>query len=454
MDDLVDKASAYATSAHARINHLRKFTQQAYDVHLRAVASRVATVCDDPAVVAAAWLHDIVEDTPATFDEISREFGPDVAALVKDLTDVSKPDDGNRAVRKALDRQHVAEASARAKTVKLADIIDNCEDICRHDPRFGRLYLTEARALLAVLREGDSRLFEQAAATLDACAAKLAKSEPPAPAKLAAEPAEHLLAAAVPQGQQSLRLFTDAFSARDVLEPIPSVDSESLASRPECVASFSEATVIGVRTGGFVTGYLQSAALADGGGLTVRPVDVQQQLPVEAPLTDIIATLSRYACCFITLNGVIVGAVTRADLEKPVVRMWLFGIIILFEMFVVGSIRARYPDESWREHVSQGRLEKALQLQDERRRRGLGADLLDCLQFADKFQLLLNEPAFIAQTGFASASAAKKALKELESLRNNLAHGQDVTTHDWAAIMRLAQRVQTLGRDSVDARLI
>ena len=107
-------------------------------------------------MVAAAWLHDTVEDTPATFEEIEREFGADVAALVKELTDVSRPGDGNRAARKAIDREHTAAASPRAKTIKLADIIDNCEDICRHDPKFGRVYLGEARALLAVLAEGDA----------------------------------------------------------------------------------------------------------------------------------------------------------------------------------------------------------------------------------------------------------------------------------------------------------
>ena len=44
--------------------------------------------------------------------------------------------------------------------------------------------------------------------------------------------------------------------------------------------------------------------------------------------------------------------------------------------------------------------------------------------------------------GFGSASAAKKVIKDLEALRNNLAHGQDVTSHDWPMIHRLARRVQ------------
>ena len=72
------------------------------------------------------------------------------------------PGDGNRAVRKEIDRKHTAQASDRAKTVKLADLIDNCKDITRHDPRFARIYLREMARLLDVLHDGDSRLLEKA----------------------------------------------------------------------------------------------------------------------------------------------------------------------------------------------------------------------------------------------------------------------------------------------------
>ena len=68
---------------------------------------------------------DVVEDTPVSIKDIEDVFGPRVAALVSDLTDVSKPEDGNRATRKELDRQHTAKASPDAKTVKLADLISN-----------------------------------------------------------------------------------------------------------------------------------------------------------------------------------------------------------------------------------------------------------------------------------------------------------------------------------------
>jgi len=89
-------------------------------------------------------------------------------------------------------------------------------------------------------------------------------------------------------------------------------------------------------------------------------------------------------------------------------------------------------------------MEKARQLQAERQRRGLPADVLDCLQFSDKLQVAIQEREFLEALGFGSAGAPKKVVKDLESLRNNLAHGQDVTSHDWPQIARLARRVQQL----------
>ena len=66
-----------------------------------------------------------------------------------------------RAARRSIGR-HLAQASRRAKTVKLADLIDNCKDITRHDPRFAQVYLDEMDELLDVLSDGDPHLFKRA----------------------------------------------------------------------------------------------------------------------------------------------------------------------------------------------------------------------------------------------------------------------------------------------------
>lgn len=161
MSDLVTRAAQFAKSAHESIDQRRKYTNEPYIVHPEAVASTVESVTDDEATVAAAWLHDVVEDTPITLEKIKDEFGADIASLVNDLTAPSTKADGNRKQRKAIDRQHTAQADPRAKTVKLADLIDNLSGISTSDPRFAKKYLEEKKLQLQVLVEGDSTLFKR-----------------------------------------------------------------------------------------------------------------------------------------------------------------------------------------------------------------------------------------------------------------------------------------------------
>ncbi len=117
---IAKKAKEFAEKAHASIDQKRKYTGEPYIVHPIEVAAIVATVTEDEAMIAAAYLHDTVEDTETTLEIIEMEFGSDIAALVEQLTDVSRLEDGNRAQRKALDLVHTSKASPRAKTIKLA----------------------------------------------------------------------------------------------------------------------------------------------------------------------------------------------------------------------------------------------------------------------------------------------------------------------------------------------
>jgi (p)ppGpp synthase/HD superfamily hydrolase len=158
--DIEQLALDFATAAHT--GQKRKYTGEDYIVHPMEVAEIVKTVAYTPEMIAAALLHDVVEDTDASLEDILHRFGSAVADLVRDLTDVSQPEDGNRATRKALDRAHTAQASAAAKTIKLADLISNSRSIVEFDPKFAKVYLKEKALLLDVLTEGDEILLKKA----------------------------------------------------------------------------------------------------------------------------------------------------------------------------------------------------------------------------------------------------------------------------------------------------
>lgn len=161
MENIVEKALEFAAKAHK--GQVRKYTGEPYINHPIEVMNIVQRTAECyPAMLCAALLHDSVEDTDVTHEDIVYEFGEWVAELVENLTDVSKPEDGNRAQRKEIDRQHTAQAHYEAKTIKLADLISNSKSICEHDKDFAKVYIKEKELLLEVLTEGDPTLYAQA----------------------------------------------------------------------------------------------------------------------------------------------------------------------------------------------------------------------------------------------------------------------------------------------------
>jgi len=446
MSDLVDRARRYATEAHQRINQRRKYNNEPYDVHLHAVAKLVESVSDDTEMIAAAWLHDTVEDTQATLEDIEAEFGVSVAELVEELTDISRPGDGNRAVRKAIDRRHLAQASARAKTVKLADLIDNCKDITRHDPGFAQVYLAEMDDLLDVLQDGDAQLYRRAekvhARSIDKLGLPdLSKIHTMSPESLAS-PFPGV------SGPKFRRMFMDLFTARDIAEALLSFGLETPCSEVRTVMSRHSQDVASVRIKGTVQGYvrlsdLDSATCSD----CLRHFTSDQVITGDATFSDVIHVLTRHDFCFVTMLGEVAGVICRDDINKPMVRMWLFGLITMMEMLLVQMIRKNYPDDSWQSVLSPERLAKARVMQEERQRRNQHCSLVDCLQMSDKARIAIEHPRLLETFGFDSRRTARQVVKSLESLRNNLSHAQDIVTHDWAQIARTARRMQEYSRD-------
>lgn len=163
MLSLEERARRYATRAHAARDQRRKYTRDPYIIHPAAVVEQVRQVLpEDETALAAAWLHDTVEDTDTTLGDIESHFGPEVARLVEMLTNPQTPQGINRAQRKCLHFQHTSHACSRAQTIKLADIIDNTRELLHYDPDFARVYLLEKRLQLAGMTRGDARLRQQA----------------------------------------------------------------------------------------------------------------------------------------------------------------------------------------------------------------------------------------------------------------------------------------------------
>jgi (p)ppGpp synthase/HD superfamily hydrolase len=131
---LVSRAADFAARRH--VGDRRKGSgAEPYINHLAEVALLLsdATAGGDPVLIASGWLHDTLEDTPTTREELERLFGEEVAALVAEVTDDKSlaPED-----RKRLQVERTPHKSTRARMLKIADKTSNLRSITHSPPEF------------------------------------------------------------------------------------------------------------------------------------------------------------------------------------------------------------------------------------------------------------------------------------------------------------------------------
>lgn len=162
---MIEKAILFGRYAHR--NQTRKGSGEAYWRHTERVGHWARKIGLDMDVVIAAFLHDTIEDQDVTVELLTALFNANVAKNVWWLSDQSKLTDGNRKVRKAIDKAHIALAPVQVKTVKLIDSIDNLMDIAVTDRNFAKVYFQEKRDLLEVLTDGDAKVYAAAKKLID-----------------------------------------------------------------------------------------------------------------------------------------------------------------------------------------------------------------------------------------------------------------------------------------------
>ena len=130
---IVDHAIRFAIEAHEGV--ARKGTDLPYIVHPLEALAVVATITSDQELLAAAVLHDVVEDAGISIDDIRREFGPHIADIVEGETDqevqgLSHVDSWRQRKQAAVDR--LAKASRDVQIVALGDKLSNMRSMARN----------------------------------------------------------------------------------------------------------------------------------------------------------------------------------------------------------------------------------------------------------------------------------------------------------------------------------
>ncbi len=168
MEEILNKVRQFADNAHG--SQMRKYTPERYIVHPIRVMETCRNYDNSLPVLAAALLHDVLEDTPVASKEMleflrevmSEAEAQETLSIVIDLTDVYVKADypqWNRRLRKAKEQERIAATSPKSQTIKYADIIDNTNEITSHDPNFAPRFLSECYANLKVANKGNPELY-------------------------------------------------------------------------------------------------------------------------------------------------------------------------------------------------------------------------------------------------------------------------------------------------------
>jgi (p)ppGpp synthase/HD superfamily hydrolase len=147
LSDLIEQAKAFATERHK--NQPRKYEGTPYITHPIAVAARLEQFSHDPELIAAAYLHDTVEDTSTTLDEIGEKFGKRVQCLVHELTSDKPLAQKVGKAKYLIDK--INHMSAQARLIKFIDREHNVSALDHGPKSFSERYSKETAEILSNL---------------------------------------------------------------------------------------------------------------------------------------------------------------------------------------------------------------------------------------------------------------------------------------------------------------
>jgi len=234
-------------------------------------------------------------------------------------------------------------------------------------------------------------------------------------------------------------LFIDKISTKYIYEPIYSCKLTDESLNVKETLQKREFDIVGViNENSQIIGFAKREELTEGPIENFSSeIEIQNVISDSTPISQLLKILSEKSFAFIIVNDKINGIVTRADVNKPIVRIYLFGIISLFEMHLNFWINEFHENESWKEKLIDKRLDKAKETFNNRKGKNEDLSLLECIQLCDKKNILKSTNEFREEFSF-SKNQIERLLKDIEKIRNELAHSQNSITSnlEWTEFVK------------------
>lgn len=252
------------------------------------------------------------------------------------------------------------------------------------------------------------------------------------------------------------KIFIDSITAKNFFEPLLCcpADSEADDARHDLKARGFDIAGVKETESSEVTGYVSAAELQAGKVRKyTKTITPSILISDSTPISDIVNALLPRDFVFVLCGNCIAGIITKADINKPPVRMYLFGMISLLEMHLNAYIRRYFDCDALEKRLPENRRKRAREMYDKQKGSSEDLSLLDCLQLCDKRDLLAKCDQFIPEIGFPKKEFIV-FVKRIENVRNNLAHSRDsvTSTLNWSDFVETLSRVEEFLTKS-DSRL-
>jgi hypothetical protein len=242
-------------------------------------------------------------------------------------------------------------------------------------------------------------------------------------------------------------LFSKSMTAKEICEPLQSVSIESdvISVRTDLIEKAFDIAGLSDKDGGSAIGYVYTKDLLKGKCKDYKKEFSKDVLISEnTPIIQLIKMLDSTNPIKFILNGSNVDEiVSLADLQKPPVRIVLFGLINLLEMNLTAIGQKVYPDGEWKTKIPESRTKYAERILQYRLEANCDTSLFECLQFCDKWEIVLITPNIFNEKLNSSKSKLQSLKEDTIKMRDDLAHGNEISTNriknDLESLERLIQ---------------
>lgn len=228
-------------------------------------------------------------------------------------------------------------------------------------------------------------------------------------------------------------VFVDSVTVKSIYEKLDCCNNSDTSINIIEKYSALNFDIIGVKSKtGSVDKYIDFNALSAGEPLekVTFPITIKNVVSDSTPIANLVELLSNRAYLFVNHGDKIEGIVTRADINKPLVRLYLFGLITILEMELNTIIEYYFPNNTWLNKLTDNRAKSTNQRYQEKISKREDLSLIECAQLCDKKDILLKSPVFLELFEI-SKSKFKQFMEKAQDIRDALAHSNSSITSEF-----------------------